>query len=83
VLRWILWTMALAFGIGALVCLIEHWSSYITIPFLVLFVLTAIGGWAVKSSPGRMVVGPSARDIGILVPRPDRSSEAAPPKQSE
>jgi hypothetical protein len=83
VLRWILWTMALGFGIGALVCLIERWSFYVTIPCVVLFVLCVIGGWVVKSSPGRLVVGRSARDIGIVVPRSDSSTEAAPPKHPE
>jgi hypothetical protein len=83
VLRWTLWTMAFGFGIGALVCLSERWSSYITIPLVVLFVLTAIAGWAVKSSSGRLVVGPSVRDIGIVVPRLDSSAETAPPKHPE
>jgi hypothetical protein len=81
VLRWILWVLAFGFGVGALVAFIEHWPLYVGIPLAVLCVLTAIGGWAVKSSPGRLVVGRSGRDIGILVPR-DRDPKSASPDRT-
>jgi hypothetical protein len=81
VLRWILWSIAIGFGVGALVCFIDQWPLYFAIPLAVLFVLSAIAGWAVKSSPGRLVIGRSGRDIGIVVPRAgDPKSE--PPKPS-
>jgi hypothetical protein len=74
VLRGILWTMAFGSGVGALVCFLERWPLYVAIPLAILSLLTAIAGWAVKSSPGRLVLSTSARDVGILVPRAERDA---------
>jgi len=81
VLRWILWGLAFGFGVGALVGFIEPWPLYVAFPLAVLSALTAIAGWAVKSSPVRLVIGRSGRDIGILVPR-DRAPKSASPDPS-
>ncbi|HET6323325.1 MAG TPA: hypothetical protein VFG04_01400 [Planctomycetaceae bacterium] len=71
VLRGVLWVMSFGFGVGALVCFLEHWPLYVSIPLAVVSLLTAIAGWAIKSSPGRLVLSTSTRDVGILVPRAD------------
>jgi len=78
-LRGVLWVMSFGFGVGALVCFLEHWPLYVSIPFAVVSVLTAIGGWAIKSSPGRLVLSTSTRDIGIVVPRSNRDVDSSSP----
>ncbi len=72
VLRAFLWMMSFACGVGALVCFLEQWPLFVSIPLAILCGLTAIAGWAVKSSPGRLIIGTSTRDVGILVPRANR-----------
>ncbi|HEV8002026.1 MAG TPA: hypothetical protein VGP63_19210 [Planctomycetaceae bacterium] len=82
VLRGILWVMSFGFGVGALVCFLERWPLYVAIPLAVASVLTAVGGWAIKSSPGRLVIGTSTRDIGIVVPRSNRDADSSSPDRT-
>jgi|HubBroStandDraft_6_1064221.scaffolds.fasta_scaffold317387_3 hypothetical protein len=77
VLCGVLWVMSFGFGVGALVCFLEHWPLYVSIPLAVVSALTAVACWAIKSSPGRLVIGSSTGEVGIVVPRSDRDASSS------